>query len=108
MKKWLFTAVVLVLLTVTHTNSQLTEVFPISDRKFFLPGEGIMFRTIPSGGYPGTPGNAAFDANYLYLCIAEDTWVRVTLGTHPKALRKVAGGGGFIRKVDGGLIQLVE
>ena len=26
---------------------------------------------------PGTPGTVAYDAGYLYLCIAEDLWVRI-------------------------------
>lgn len=30
---------------------------------------------------PGVPGDIAWDADYLYLCIALNTWVRVSLET---------------------------
>lgn len=28
---------------------------------------------------PGVPGTIAWDAGYLYVCIATDTWVRAAL-----------------------------
>lgn len=29
----------------------------------------------------GTPGMIAYDATHLYVCVATNTWVRVTLAT---------------------------
>lgn len=29
----------------------------------------------------GTPGMIAYDATHLYVCVAANTWVRVTLAT---------------------------
>ena len=29
----------------------------------------------------GTPGDIAYDGNYLYLCIANNTWRRITLNS---------------------------
>lgn len=29
----------------------------------------------------GTPGMVAYDATHLYVCVAANTWVRVTLAT---------------------------
>ncbi len=34
-----------------------------------------------SSSSPGVPGDLAWDASYLYLCIALDTWVRSPLET---------------------------
>lgn len=30
---------------------------------------------------PGTAGSMAYDASFLYVCVATDTWVRVGLAT---------------------------
>lgn len=32
-----------------------------------------------TSGAQGTPGQAAFDANFLYICVAQNTWRRVAL-----------------------------
>lgn len=29
----------------------------------------------------GTPGQVAYDATHMYVCVATNTWVRATLGT---------------------------
>lgn len=29
----------------------------------------------------GTPGQVAYDATHIYVCVATNTWVRATLGT---------------------------
>jgi len=34
-----------------------------------------------SAADPGTPGQMAFDAGYLYVCVAADTWVRAAVAT---------------------------
>lgn len=30
---------------------------------------------------PGTPGQVAYDATHIYVCVATNTWVRATLAT---------------------------
>ena len=30
---------------------------------------------------PGAPGQIAYDASHLYVCVAANTWVRATLAT---------------------------
>jgi hypothetical protein len=30
---------------------------------------------------PGSPGQVAYDATHLYVCVANNTWVRTTLST---------------------------
>ena len=32
---------------------------------------------------PGKAGQVAFDTTHLYICIAENTWRRATIGTWP-------------------------
>lgn len=32
---------------------------------------------------PGTPGQIAYDASYVYICIANDTWKRASIATWP-------------------------
>lgn len=31
----------------------------------------------------GTPGQIAYDANYVYICVANDTWKRASIATWP-------------------------
>jgi hypothetical protein len=37
------------------------------------------FRTISSSSTPGYLGEVCIDANYIYVCVAEDTWRRSAL-----------------------------
>jgi len=34
-----------------------------------------------SASAPGTPGQVAYDAGHLYVCVAANTWVRVAVAT---------------------------
>ena len=45
-------------------------------------GQAPTAGTAPStAASPGSPGTIAFDANYLYVCVATDTWKRVEILT---------------------------
>lgn len=45
-----------------------------------LDGATLVWVAVPaSATAPGTPGNIAADASFLYVCIATNTWVRVGL-----------------------------
>jgi len=35
----------------------------------------------PTASSPGTPGQLAYDATHVYICIAANTWVRATTAT---------------------------
>lgn len=46
--------------------------------------QGIVAVSAPaSATSPGTPGQIAYDANYIYLCVETDTWKRASLATWP-------------------------
>jgi len=38
-------------------------------------------QTPASASATGTQGEIAWDANYIYVCVATDTWKRVAIGT---------------------------
>jgi hypothetical protein len=40
-------------------------------------------RTPASAGAPGTKGDICWDASYVYICVATDTWKRVAIATWP-------------------------
>ncbi|MGG6310614.1 hypothetical protein [Paenibacillus macerans] len=47
-------------------------------------GDGIRIResrTPESANAPGNPGDIAWDENYVYVCVAKDTWKRTELST---------------------------
>jgi len=33
--------------------------------------------------YPGVAGTIAWDSNYIYVCVATNTWKRVAIATWP-------------------------
>ena len=43
-------------------------------------------QTILSGGAVGTAGDITWDSNYLYVCVATNTWKRVSLSDVPGAV----------------------
>jgi len=54
-----------------------TKNFTIESLKDF-----IISSTVPTtASDPGTAGMLAYDADYLYVCIATDTWKRVAIAT---------------------------
>jgi len=36
-----------------------------------------------SASAPGEPGQIAFDSDYIYVCVAANTWKRVAIATWP-------------------------
>lgn len=43
---------------------------------------GIVAVTAPaSATATGTPGQIAYDASYIYICVAENTWIRASAAT---------------------------
>ena len=68
--------------TFVSGNLGLGTINPIS--KLDVNGDSIRIRTSntpASAGAVGAPGEIRWDANYLYICIAVDTWKRVALST---------------------------
>ncbi len=46
--------------------------------------QGITAVSAPvSSSSSGSPGQIAYDATHIYVCVATDTWVRATLATWP-------------------------
>ena len=56
----------------------------------------------------GTQGDVAWDASYIYVAVADNTWKRAAISTWTPAtlgfLKKVDGG--YLRQVNGGKIDL--
>lgn len=46
-----------------------------------LPVVNIFIDPPASATAPGAVGQVAFDASFLYICVAEDTWVRTPLAS---------------------------
>lgn len=46
-------------------------------------GFRLEFGTPASATAPGDKGSVKFDSNYLYVCVANNTWKRVALSTWP-------------------------
>ena len=41
----------------------------------------IRFGTVASAGASGVQGEVRFDADFIYCCVATNTWVRVAIAT---------------------------
>ncbi len=41
---------------------------------------GVLYRTPATSSDPGNPGDVCWDASYIYVCTAANTWKRVALG----------------------------
>lgn len=76
MKKWVFIAAVLVVCAAPYLYARLTEVFPIEDRKYYLSQYDIRYETIATPTSSGVTGDITYDANYVYVCVAPNTWKR--------------------------------
>jgi hypothetical protein len=64
-----------------HPDSAKHELYLRGDGTFAEPeGGGIEWADAPATSTStGTAGQIAYDTNYLYICIATDTWGRVAL-----------------------------
>jgi hypothetical protein len=51
----------------------------LTGREVVVPTE----RTITNATDPGVKGTICWDANYIYVCVATDTWKRVAIATWP-------------------------
>ncbi|MOA52681.1 hypothetical protein D3C78_1760180 [compost metagenome] len=52
--------------------------------KLDVNGDGISIReakTPASSSAPGNKGDIAWDENYIYVCVAKDTWKRTVLSS---------------------------
>lgn len=56
-----------------------TRIRPVQTIQIMEPGQALVVDPPASSSSPGTPGTIAYDASYLYVCIATDTWVRTAL-----------------------------
>lgn len=54
----------------TKTNANFTELYA-------YPLTSITFGTPASAAATGTKGEVKYDASYVYICIATDSWIRV-------------------------------
>jgi len=57
---------------------------PAPEVSLDISGSAIRLRnssTPASAGAPGLAGEIRWDANYIYICIANDTWKRVAIST---------------------------
>ena len=65
-------------------------------------------KTPASASAAGTQGQIAWDASYIYVAVADNTWKRAALSTWTPAtlgfLKKVDGG--YLRQANGGKIDL--
>ena len=54
----------------TKTNDNFTELYA-------YPLTSITFGTPASAAATGTKGEIKYDASYVYICVATDSWIRV-------------------------------
>lgn len=54
-------------------------IFPIENRAYFIPEAAT---NVPStADAPGVAGMVTYDAGYVYICVATNTWKRAVLVT---------------------------
>ena len=71
-------------LTVKRENGQVGIGTEDPQSALDIQGDGIRIResrTPASSKAPGNPGDIAWDENYIYVCVAKDTWKRTALST---------------------------
>ena len=70
-----------VTLTLEGELNTLTAAFTAL-KAFVLSGGNVIFVTPPSTlTSTGTPGQLAYDTNYLYVCVSVNAWRRVAIST---------------------------
>lgn len=60
------------------TADTLTSVGPITGTQYYAP-----LTTPASAGAAGSEGRICWDASYIYVCVATNTWKRVAIATWP-------------------------
>lgn len=65
--------------TTQVANFTSTGNLVLTGREVVIPTE----RTIANAGDPGVKGTICWDASYIYVCVATDTWKRVAIATWP-------------------------
>ncbi|WP_068787052.1 hypothetical protein [Paenibacillus phocaensis] len=71
-------------LTVKRDNGQVGVGTKDPQSALDINGDGIRIResrTPASSHSPGNPGDIAWDENYVYVCVAKDTWKRTALSS---------------------------
>ena len=66
-------------LTILDENTNVTSTFDGSADVNVTINSGVTLRTIASSTDKGKIGEFCYDADYLYICVATDTWKRVAL-----------------------------
>lgn len=70
------------LLNIRTNNTSRMEFY--SDGRIVIPGNNLRIatsRTIASSTATGSAGEIAWDDNYIYICVATNTWKRAALST---------------------------
>lgn len=74
--------------TATKNAGVIGEPAYVTDTKQFKIHNGteydapvVMTATPTTAGSPGTAGQTAYDADYIYVCVADSTWKRSLLTT---------------------------
>ena len=107
-KIWLL---VLLLLSVVCVGAvRRRVVFPVETRRYIITDPDSLSGSFTpvSPDATGNVGNTFWDENYLYICIAGNTWKRVALSTWTvdRDLRSIAGAD--IRAIGNTDIRTVE
>ncbi|HWY42636.1 MAG TPA: hypothetical protein VNX66_04020 [Candidatus Sulfotelmatobacter sp.] len=70
-------------LGLTTLNQNLTDPVTqaINDHAAILDNAAIIVAAPATATSTGKPGQIAFDATHIYVCVATNVWVRATLAT---------------------------
>ena len=70
-------------LSLTTINQNLTDpvVQAVNDHAAILDAAAIIVAAPATATSTGKPGQIAYDAGHVYVCVAVNTWVRATLAT---------------------------
>jgi len=63
---------------VPYKSVRLAKVSDVAD----IPSNKICKGTVTPSTSPGEPGDIRVDANYIYVCVAPNTWKRATLTSY--------------------------
>lgn len=107
-KNMILCAFVIAILSVTSHAKRETLTFPVDTRKYILQGRFIVVNVPTSATDAGVKGQMAFDDDYFYRCIDEDTWVKTLLTTWTGNHDFMTVAGGHFKTVAGGHLRTVE